>query len=79
MSGAWCCDTVVSKGVGKVVQTGYRVTEESYEWVRRRAFELRVSQSALIEQAIGLLRAKAAADEIPPGWVQLAPGIKVTG
>ena len=42
----------------KRVALTFRITEGTYEWLRRAAFEARVSQQALVDQALDLLRSR---------------------
>jgi hypothetical protein len=42
----------------KRVALTFRIAEGTYEWLRRTAFDARVSQQALVDQALDLLRAE---------------------
>jgi hypothetical protein len=42
----------------KRIALTFRITEGTYEWLRRTAFDARVSQQALVDQALDLLRAE---------------------
>ena len=42
----------------KRVSMTFRITEGTYEWLRRKAFDTRVSQQALVDKALGLLQAQ---------------------
>jgi hypothetical protein len=42
----------------KRVALTFRFTPDTYEWLRRTTFDARVSQQALVDQALGLLRAQ---------------------
>jgi hypothetical protein len=42
----------------KRVSMTFRLTAETYEWLRRTAFEARTSQQALLDEALDRLRAE---------------------
>jgi Ribbon-helix-helix domain len=44
--------------VEKRVSMTFRLTAETYEWLRRTAFETRVSQQALVDKALDRLRSE---------------------
>jgi hypothetical protein len=41
------------------IETGYRATEDRYEWLREEAHRRRTSRQALLDEAVDLLRAQS--------------------